>query len=214
MVVKAEIVVFKEDGTTIDNRIPVMFNPREYSVSTLAEIEGEGAGIQFSKVNVQDFNVELFFDLYENDFGEYKKQTDVREITKRITALVMPTVEKPEKKHPPICLFSWGKFGYKGIIYKYDQKFTLFLPDGIPVRSELTVTFKSVLTKKEDTEFKGIGASRKVWTVKSGDRLDLIAYTTLNNASLWRKIADENNIDNPLEFPKDDDIGRILLIPD
>ena len=54
----------------------------------------------------------------------------------------------------------------------------------------------------------------KLWTVKSGDRLDLIADKALMDVSLWRKIADENNILNPREFPKDDDIGRTLIIPD
>jgi nucleoid-associated protein YgaU len=50
--------------------------------------------------------------------------------------------------------------------------------------------------------------------VKSGDRLDLIANETLKDPALWRKIAKENNIDNPLSFPKYSDIGKILIIPD
>jgi len=206
MVEKAEIIVLTREGK-MDKKIPVMFNPKEYSVLSEAAVSGEGANLQFQKVNVQDFTVPLFFDTYE-------KQTDVRDKTRDVTSLLMPTVEGKDTKQPPVCLFSWGRFTYKGIIIKIDQKFTMFLDTGIPVRSALTVTFKSVITTEEDAKFKGKEACRKVWTVKSGERLDLIAYSTLKDVNLWRKIAKENNIDNPREFPKADDIGRILIIPE
>ncbi len=202
MVSKAQITVLDTNET-----IEVMFNPKEYTVSTVGDITGEGASLSFNKVNISDFTVTLLFDTYE-------KQTDVREKIEKITSLVMPKVEGKETKKPHVCLFSWGKFTYKGIIYKHDQKFTMFLPSGIPVRADLTVTFKSVVTTEEDVKLKGAEACRKLWTVKSGDRLDLIADKALKDVSLWRKIADENNILNPLEFPKDNDIGRTLIIPD
>jgi len=53
-----------------------------------------------------------------------------------------------------------------------------------------------------------------MWQVKSGDRLDLIAFKTLKDSTQWRNIADSNNINNPLAFPTDDDIGKMLVIPD
>lgn len=202
MVEKAKIKVL-----TTGQEIPVMFNPREYSVSISADVTGEGSGLQFQKVNAQDFTVSLFFDTYE-------KQTDVRGEIEKITSLLLPTVEGKETKQPPICLFIWGGFSYKGIIYKIDQKFIMFLSSGIPVRAELTVTFKSVVNKEEDAKFKGKEACRKIWTVKSGDRLDLLAYKALKDPAQWRKIADANNITKPLTFPTVDDFGRMLVIPD
>lgn len=208
MVEKAKIIVLDNDGRKIDE-IPVMFNPRDYSVSTEAELNGEGSGIQFKKVNIPDFTVTLFFDTYEDSANQ-----DVREKTQKISELVVPTVEKKDTKQPPVCIFSWGGFGYKGILYKLAQKFTMFLSTGTPVRAELTLTFKSVVTKQEDALFKGQEACRKLWLVKEGDRLDLIAAKTLKDSSQWRKIADENNISNPMMFPAKDDIGRTLKIPD
>jgi len=202
MVEKAKIKVL-DTG----EEISVMFNPNEYTVSTMATVSGEGSEIQFQKVNVKDFTVSLLFDTYE-------KQTDVRDETERISSLLVPTVEGKETKRPPICLFSWGSFAYKGIIYKIDQNFTMFLSAGIPVRAKLTVTFKSVISKEEDAKFKGKEACRKLWIVKSGDRLDLVAYKTLKDPGQWRKIAEANGITNPLSFPTGDDIGKILVIPD
>lgn len=190
-----------------NEEITVMFNPTDYSVTATGQLTGEGTCLQFKKVNLEDFNTTLFFDTYE-------KQSDVRKEIESLTALVMPTVEGKTTKQPPVCLFVWGGFSYKGIIYKIGQKFTMFLSSGIPVRAEITVTFKSIVTTEEDAQLKGKEACRKLYQVKGGDRLDLIAYSTLKDAYLWRKIAEANNITNPLLFPQDEDIGRQLIIPD
>jgi hypothetical protein len=188
-----------------------MFNPNEYEIShtvSLTNPSGDDAlNPSFNGFTVGNFTVTLNFDTYE-------KGSDVRKLTSEIVKLGMPTIEGTTIKRPPICHFTWGGFEYKGIIYYIKQKFTLFLPDGIPVRAELTVTFKSIMTPEEYAKFKGREACRKLWIVKSGDRLDLIANEALKDPSLWRKIAKENNIDSPLTFPKDSDIGRILIIPD
>lgn len=189
------------------DEISVMFNPADYSVSTTTEVTGEGSSLQFSKVKKEDFTVALFFDTYE-------KGADVRDETEKIASMQLPTVEGKTTKQPPVCAFIWGKFTYKGIISKIDQKFTMFLSTGVPVRAELAVTFKAALTWQEEAALEGKEACRKLWTVKDGDRLDIIAYTALNDASQWRKVAYANNISDPLAFPSDDDLGRLLVIPD
>jgi len=204
MIEKAQIVVLQNGGET---KIPVMFNPENYTVSMTGNLTGKGSAIQFDGVSVDDFTVTLFFDSYE-------KQTDVRKKTKPIADLVKPTVEGKTTKEPPICRFMWGKFSYKGIIYKVQQEFIMFLPSGIPVRAKLTLTFKSVLTKQEDADFQGKEACWKLWTVKAGDRIDLIAYDALKDITQWKKLAEVNNIDNPLLFPTKKDIGTTLIIPD
>lgn len=55
--------------------------------------------------------------------------------------------------------------------------------------------------------------STRVWTVKAGDKLTLIAATVYGDARHWRAIAEANNIANPLRFPGPHDLGRLLLIP-
>lgn len=202
MVEKAKIKV--EDT---DQVIDVMFNPSKYTVSTTARLDSKESNPFFCEATLDDFTVNLFFDTYEEG-------SDVRKLTNKIAKLVMPTVEAKVKKIPPTCLFIWGNFTYRGIIHTIKQNFTLFLSDGTPVRAELEVTFKALVTPEEYAKNMGMEACRKVWTVKSGDRLDLIANEALKDPALWRKIAKENNINNPLSFPKDSDIGRVLIIPD
>ena len=209
------------DGPYKDIRVEVMYNPSEYNIVLSADVSGaETSGAKkektaekdpfFDKVKLEDFTIKLIFDTYEYPQGAQ----DVRKKAQEITRLMIPKTEGKINRKLPVCLFKWKDFEYKGIITKIDQKFILFLPDGTPVREEMTLTFKSIPNTQEIEKSKGLEACRKTWTVKTGDRLDLIAGFELKDSSLWRKIADENEIEDPLKFPGDEDIGRKIIIPD
>jgi len=187
--------------------IPVMYNPTELSLNKTVLVQGVGANIQFQRVDDDDLTVSLFFDSYES-------KTDVRAQTNQIAALTFPSVGTNVRKEPPVVVFTWAGPLFTGIIVKLDQKFTMFLSSGIPVRAELLVTFKSVLTEEEDLQSRGYFNCRQLWQVKEGDRLYLIAQTALGDASQWRLIATYNAIIDPLNFPGRQDIGRTLIIPD
>ena len=203
MLEKAQIRVL--DGPYAGT-IKVMFNPAEYTVAMSANTNEEGAGVRFQAVEVPDFTVSLFYDTYE-------KRSDVREATESLTRLILPAVEGKDVKLPPRCVFFWGRFSFKGIVVKTEQRFTMFLENGLPVRAVVSVTFKSLLSEAEKRKYTGREACRKLWTVKEGDRLDLISYQTLKDPGLWRQIAVANQIDRPLDFPGPADIGRILIVP-
>jgi nucleoid-associated protein YgaU len=208
MVEKAKIRVLEgPDKGDIDFPAQTMYNPVDYNVKKEIQKTGKGGKIQFNSVDIPEYSIKLFFDTYE-------KKTDVREYTEKIVSLLKPTVKGKHTKRPPICLYVWGSFSYRGIVSRVNQKFLLFIESGVPVRAELDVTFSSVLIKEEEAELSSRSESRKLWPVKTGDRLDLIAYSTLKDPAQWRKIAEANEIDNPLSFPDSDDIGRILIIPE
>ncbi|OEZ55730.1 peptidoglycan-binding protein LysM [Janthinobacterium lividum] len=187
--------------------IPVMYNPTELSLNKTVMVQGEGSNIQFQRVNNDDLTVSLFFDTYE-------RQVDVRSKTNKIVALTVPSVGTNVRKEPPVLVFTWAGPLFTGIIVKLDQKFTMFLSSGIPVRAELNVTFKSVLTEEEDLQSRGYFNCRQLWQGKQGDRLYLIAQATLGDPNQWRLIAAQNSIEDALNFPQRKDIGRNLVIPD
>lgn len=202
MLEKARIIV-----ESTREEIPVMYNPTELSLNRSVVVQGEGSNIQFQRTNNDDLVVNLFFDTFE-------KKSDVRQLTNRIAALTMPSTGTGVRKEPPVVVFTWAGPLFTGLITKLEQKFTMFLPSGIPVRAELTVTFKSVLTEQQDLAARGYFNCRQLWTVTENDRLYLIAQTTLGDASQWRLIADANKIYDPLNFPRPTDIGRTLVIID
>ncbi|MCL6590418.1 MAG: peptidoglycan-binding protein LysM [Firmicutes bacterium] len=204
MVEKAKIKVL--DGPN-KGEITVMFNPKEYATTLKVVESGQSPNIQFKKVAMENFKVPLFFDTYE-------KQTDVRDVIKPIVSLVNPIVEGTQTKKPPLCLFVWGGFSFEGYAVEVRQNFTMFLESGIPVRCDLDVTFRRNVPREQAEIDAGLNACRKLWTVKSGDRLDLIAAQALKDPAQWRRIAKANSIINPLAFPTDADIGKFLVIPD
>jgi hypothetical protein len=203
---KAKITVFGSDGSS--EELDVMFNPEELSFGETVEYGTEGSELQFTGTKKDDFKVSLFFDTYESD------QKDVRDVTEKFTDIVQPTSEGVQTSRPPECLFTWGKFRYKGNPKKIDQKFTMFLSDGTPVRATIGLTLTQSLTHQEAREAKGQNSCRRMRVVKEGERLDLIAYKELKNPAQWRRIAHENKITDPLKFPKEADRGKAIIIPD
>jgi nucleoid-associated protein YgaU len=203
MAEKAKIFPMDAGGGPIE----VMFNPNEYTVSFEGKYTGEQNNKQFQISETPEFKVSLFYDTYE-------QRRDVRKETKKLTSLLDPKVSGKNTKKPPDCMFVWGGFTYRGLLSRIEQKFTMFLENGVPVRSLLDVTFITNEPDKVVEDSKGMNACRKLWVVKSGDRLDLIANEALKDPGSWRRIAELNKIVNPIGFPGKNDVGRTLVIPD
>lgn len=189
-------------------KFQVMFNPSEYTHAIEAQVSGENSNVQFQRIVESDFSVDLVFDTYEQG-KDVRSATRVKDIVK----LIRPSVAKGQAKQPPLCSFVWGGFSFVGIVTKVEQKFTLFLESGTPVRVNLNVTMKRVMTAREAIDAAGIEACRKLWTVRGNDRLDLIAAETLGHSGRWTEIAKHNQITDPFAFPGSH-IGRTLVIPD
>jgi hypothetical protein len=209
MTEKAYFIALDENRKQKGPKIAVMFNPSEYDYALAMKYSGQETGrLQFNGAELQPLSITLFYDTYE-------QQTDVRQkYLNQITKLLLPTIEGTDTKRPAECIFAWGKFTITGVIQKIDQKFTMFLGDGTPVRATVTISIQPTLTDKELLELTGKEACRKLWQVKSGDRLDRVAHETLKDPAKWRKIAKANQINSPLDFPGIDDIGTVLVVPD
>lgn len=201
---KAKILVRDYNDKEIDE-IEVLFNPEKYSVTKTAgwDYKGRTKTPHYSSTELGLFTVNLFFDTYEEN-------ADVREYyTNDIIALMKPTVEYKGNKVPPICIFTWGGFNFRGVIDKVIQNFTMFLSSGVPVRADLTVRFKPLVLPEERVRGNPPGDPTKTRTVKEGETLNLITFQEYGDPALWRIIAQENNIKNPRFLQA----GMTLVIP-
>jgi len=78
--------------------------------------------------------------LAELDFDSSAGGTDVHQAIAPLEqlALVDPALERP-----PLVQFEWGGFPvFKGVIESVDVKYTLFLPNGTPVRATASIGLK------------------------------------------------------------------------
>jgi len=188
-------------------RMPVMFNPEEYTVNkdnnfAQQAIPGLSAPIlQFVHGNMQTLEMELLVDTYEAG-------GDVRELTKKITGLM--DIDRTTHA-PPVLLFTWGSLTFTCVLARASQRFIMFMPEGIPVRARLNVTFNEF--RNVDLEAKEIKRETadytKFHTVGQGETLSAIAGRLYGNPKLWRAIALRNHIENPRVL----ETGTRLIVP-
>jgi Contractile injection system tube protein/LysM domain len=189
------------------NEFDVLFNPNQYSLSKANQIADIGIPglqapiLQFVHGNARTLDMELFFDTYE-------EQENVGQYTDKIYALLEID---PHTHVPPICTVTWGNLSFQGVLDHVQGKFTLFLPNGTPVRATLNVTFKeyldlSQLVKQRPTESANHQKGR---VIQRGDRLETIAHEEYGDPRKWRPIADANNLDDPSQLHP----GMLLSIP-
>jgi LysM repeat protein len=192
------------EGSRRGQPVECMFNPKEFTIQKQnnwqrGKVQGkEVPQLEFSGGNASTLQMELFFDTYEDD-------KDVRDLTNKIWGLMAVDESLKDRTttrgRPPLCQFMWGPMkSFKAVITSISQKFTMFKSDGTPVRATLSVSFQEA--EKADSyplqnPTSGGSPGYKTRRVKEGDALDWIAHEEYGDASLWRFIADTNNIDNP-----------------
>lgn len=195
--------------------VPCMFNPYEYTVSksnTFTEKSKNAADTphsEFSKSGAQTLKLNLTFDTYET-------KRDVSLQTNQLWKLMMVKTRQfrrqNERVEPPQVAFIWGVFRFVAFITNMTQKFTLFTNEGVPVRAKVDVTFTQYTDENDypgQNPTSGGGPIERIWLVRAGDRLDMIAAEIYRDATKWRMIAEHNDIFNPLVLRP----GQRLVIP-
>ncbi len=207
---KAEI--FRVDNP--NNKVTCQFNPKDFSITKQvkwvdAEAAGDNVGDkEFAGGEAQDLKVDLIFDSSDTGSdvrGKYQDLLKMAEIdqTKKN--------QKTGKGEPPECKFQWGNFlSFSGVIQSITQNFILFKSDGTPLRARVTVNFSETAQKVKGQNPTTRTESRKIWVVREGETLPLIAYQEYGDPAQWRYIAETNNLDNPMDLRP----GQVLkLVP-
>lgn len=200
---KLKIIPLKNDLTpNTSGTVEVMYNPKELTIDSSTQFQRSAMpGLQvpvtqFVSGQTQTMSMSLFFDTYE-------KKSDVRKETTKLTNLLKID---PKIHAPPVCQFDWGgplsaepSYFFKGVFDKISQKFTMFLDSGIPVRATLTVTISEFQTIKDQERFIKFQSSdrSKVRFINQSDQLWHLSASEYDDRTLWRVIADANNIENP-----------------
>jgi len=188
--------------------VDCMFRPKELSMSknnTWNEKdvkEGDLPILEFGGGKPAELKMQLFFDTYE-------KGEDVRNYTDKVWKLMDVS---NDKKRPPRCQFTWGIYlSFKAVIYSLSQQYTLFLPNGMPVRSTLDVSFRQSVDEKKRPSQNPTTVCKpgyRTRQVRQGETLDLIAFEEYGDPNRWRFLADINKLDDPLSLPD----GTLLAI--
>lgn len=101
--------------------------------------------------------------------------------------------------------------GFRCVVESVRQKFTLFSPDGIPLRATLTVGLREYKTLDEQLAHLNLTSPDRTHShvTQNGDTLSRIAAQYYRRAGDWRAIADANGIEDPRRLM----VGAFLTIP-
>lgn len=217
---KAMIIV---EGSEM-NPISVQFNPSEYSIrdssqySQRARRKEDEPVVNYNGNNLSTLTVKLHFndDQFTSATSIIKSVTSLlsdseeSDMTKTINKLSDLTRIDGDNHRPPGCTFIWGSLQFSGYAESVGVTYTMFDKSGKPLRAVVDMTIRG---------FNG-GASERSSPLLSPDRTKSRTMTEDNNiwniaekeygdVREWRRIADANNIMNPLDIP----VGTVLKVP-
>jgi nucleoid-associated protein YgaU len=195
-------------------RIDFQFNPRELTVSKSAKWDrgsqknnAKSDPPQFKGPDPSKLSVEMFLDASD------VQDASVVDKVEQLFACCVPTKESLRKKpgSPPWVIFNWGQMsGFPSYVSSVSVKYTLFTPDGLPIRATATVSIEEISGEHSgQNPTSGALTAQTVHTVVAGDSLPSIAWREYGDPTVWRVIAERNAIDDPMRLPA----GTALFIP-
>lgn len=209
-------------GAAAEKSYEFDYNPKEINFSSEAIIKPVATGNatgepqqQVTGTKGSELSFELFYSLFQtSSTGTAPKVTDLVKLKNELLALTRPhasTVGPNKTPSPPLVAFSWGDLiTDPALVRKVDVTYTHMLPDGTPVRLRARVDFTGTMKERPGTNpTSGGRTNRKTHTLLSGESLAGVAYAEFNDAALWRAIAEENEIDDPMRLVP----GSILMLP-
>lgn len=210
---KLTIESYRDDRRTdLIDTFTALFNPAQYS--TRFEIEygknqgqgTSGASQPFGAIKPQDYTFELVFDgTGAATGGRVEVDAQVKrflELTGRLDG---------ELHRPPYLKVVWGPLQLQVILKSADIAYTLFRPDGFPLRAKVTAAFSEALPDalREAKENKKSPDLTHVRTARDGDTLPLMTHRIYRTPLLAVRVAEANGLDHLRDVPP----GATLRFP-
>jgi nucleoid-associated protein YgaU len=198
-------------------KIPCWFNPTQYSISkantwNVKPPVGKKKGppkAQFGGGQPKELSLDLLFDASDSS-------RDIRrEIVNKLFEMMEANEQFADAKHkksarPPTITFTWGEQVLEAVAKSLSVQYTLFNPDGKPIRAAVKLALLEVPTGGlEGQNPTTRGEVLRTHLVKDGDTLPSIAHAAYHDPTQWRVIAEANGIDDPLAVHR----GQSLAIP-
>lgn len=210
---KLLIEAYKEpdySGSPADT-FSVMFNPtsftRKYEVN-YEERQGAGDSSSpqvFNKIKPQEYSFEFLFD----GTGTAADEIDVQTTVNRFLTV---TGKLDGEIHRPMYLkIAWGALLSKCVLKSAETTYTLFKPDGFPLRAKIKATFaenvEDVLRVAEERKSSPDVTHRRV--VREGDHLSLMCHQVYGDPRYYLEVARFNRLKNYRRLV----VGQELMFP-
>lgn len=197
--------------------VKFMFNPKEYSITKAAvwtnispaDSTKRVAMAQFVNADPATLTVDVFLDATDPT----RRPASIKNALKKLFDACGPLPDTVDSNvpSPPFVIFGWGTtISFPSYLKSVTVKYTMFHPDGTPLRANASLSLVEVPAKKSfQNPTSGGLAALRTHTVVDGDSLASIAHRQYGRPNNWRAIAEANAIDDPMRLPP----GNRLLVP-
>lgn len=201
-----------------DKKYTALINPGQFTESyqikyTGHKSQGENTtsyGLKFNKMIPTEYTLELIFDAtgvlakkntprLTNTLSTPKEDLAPEPVEEQIKRFKGVVIAYDGETHEPYYLrLQWGKIIFQGRLTALDIVYTVFRPDGTPLRAKASATFKQF--QEEDIraliENKRSPDLTHIRTVGAGDTLPLMAHRIYGDFSYYLEVARVNRLKN------------------
>lgn len=162
----------------------VLFAPRE-KVANAAQTPG------FKRYSPSTLSFDVIFD------GTGVIPTGGKSVNDRIKALDgLIYLMVGATREPSYVIIAWGDFNFYGRLSKADYAYTLFKPNGAPLRAKVSLSFTDALSVEEEQALKAQKAAQGEYKIVTADQtLPEMCQEVYNNAGYAGLIANINGLD-------------------
>jgi hypothetical protein len=208
---------FKTKVAIASNPFTVWINPSSYNYSRQVKYNdrqaqgSSGPSPEFNRIGDEDLNFDLLFDAtgaipvpigqsYDNGV------VDIIDGFIKLIATVNGDIHSPN-----YLIVAWAGLQFRCVLTSLKIDYTLFRPDGTPLRAKMSVAFQAY--SSEAALAKATGRSSPdlthIVTVVSGDTLPALCHKIYGNSGYYMQVAKHNRL---LSF-RDVAPGTELLFP-
>jgi nucleoid-associated protein YgaU len=190
---------------TSENTFIVPYNPNTFTISNKVEYkvpDPKGKGGEdptFEKIPPMEFNVEFVIDGtgVSIDSSKDKEHNHVREEVKRFRKITGASING-EIHRPNYLALLWGTIHIDCVLTSLSIVYTLFEKDGSPLRAKVTCAFlERISSRKSNLETRLESPDlTKVYKIREGDTLPLIANEKYESPAYYLQLARVNKITN------------------
>lgn len=201
---KLTITAYSDSGFTaqVGQPFTVWMNPASYAHKTQIsyndrQAQGSGApSPDFNRIANEEISFDLIFDA-TGVIPVPQGQDYTNGVTDAIANLVALSATLNGDIHKPNYLvLAWAQLQFQCVLTSMGISYTLFRPDGTPLRAKVAVSFRSYiselqLAKKEGKKSPDV---THVVTFNAGDSLPLLCHRIYGDSGFYHQVARVNGL--------------------
>jgi hypothetical protein len=195
---------YAQNSEDVSRRFIVPINPETYTKNYKIEVDqrrghgNHGTDPRFKSTVPEQMRIEFVLDGTQTMEGYKYASEDKKDVKDQLDAFLASVYDFEGEIHRPRFLkLFWGKYlQFPCILSNLDINYTLFKPDGTPLRVKINATFLNYLAQQARTARERQSSPDLTHYRKgtAGDRLDLMTYKIYNDSKYYLQVAKANRL--------------------